>query len=568
MNQGGETTPKLVNGVDVMRSDKFGPHQTAIARLLAQLTGNSNIPILGQTPEVARPRLILPGSSQVRLGELPAETQGHNLREVFKSMFGDAFALQTGRSPADVGLRGRLWVNPETGRLGSPSDGFTADQIKSLPYLSWFQEDEAKYSVPTTSYDKIDEALREASRTGDLSLVVGDLLGSELKAGGFVLEKIVEEKSGRQFRDAYYDDEAGTATKKGLTIRFRQVADEIGTDKGRFTAKILGPRRGAVWSRGEVKFTAGADFPEKKFLQSGAVADEINPVAYLRKFYQFGELRPSVIIQDERHEFVLKNPETKESLYLVTLDAVTATTPDGKKEGKFYEVEMERIVGSDDPKDQAAQRQFAEAFAHRFGLKPSSMTKAQNGIAAINAAQQAGAVSAEQKPSELGPVLSDWAKSVVRGPVSGSDLYQAAQEAAERARPNVQRLRDPFQRVVDGNRAGENVVWENDRFMVIEDKFGGGGHTLVLPKELKNFPTDLSAQDQKELESITAAVASAFGSLGMSKRDPGVWVNPPSALTVQRLHVHIAPSADMNREAWARLGAELTKTLGEPSESN
>ena len=57
---------------------------------------------------------------------------------------------------------------------------------------------------------------------------------------------------------------------------------------------------------------ASPDVPVADFFKApgekGAVPDEINPIAYLAKVYNFdrSSLKPAVVIKDERHEYNIK----------------------------------------------------------------------------------------------------------------------------------------------------------------------------------------------------------------------------------------------------------------------
>jgi len=135
-------------------------------------------------------------------------------------------------------------------------------------------------------------------------------------------------------------------------------------------------------------------------------------------------------------------------------------------------------------------------------------------------------------------LLDEW----VRAAAPQQDLA-AAKEKAEAQRDRVLRLKDPFMPIAHNDataRAKETVLWEDADTMVIVDAFAYGPKALVIPKAETLFPTDLDDGGMQRLAEISAKVSDAFVALG-AKGPARMWVNPPSALTVRQLHVHVQP---------------------------
>ena len=159
-------------------------------------------------------------------------------------------------------------------------------------------------------------------------------------------------------------------------------------------------------------------------------------------------------------------------------------------------------------------------------------------------------------------LLDDW----VRATAPQQD-QAAARERAETQRERVSRLKDPFMPVAmndNSARAKETVLWEDDDTMVIVDAFAYGPKALVIPKQETLFPTDLNAEGMQRLGVISARVSDAFIALG-AKGPSRMWINPPSALTVRQLHVHVQPGIARPGDAaafYASMSEELQNILG------
>src|SRR5688500_15949690 len=97
-----------------------------------------------------------------------------DLRKMAEQRFGQAFIQQNpGKTIADVGLRGRMYVDGKSRRMLTPAEVAVrkADgTLNDTPYLSWFQEDEGKLSVANKGqFDRVHQALLSQ----DLSKLVG-----------------------------------------------------------------------------------------------------------------------------------------------------------------------------------------------------------------------------------------------------------------------------------------------------------------------------------------------------------------------------------------------------------
>ncbi len=99
--------------------------------------------------------------------------------------------------------------------------------------------------------------------------------------------------------------------------------------------------------------------------------------------------------------------------------------------------------------------------------------------------------------------------------------------------------------------------------MVIVDAFSFGPKALVVPKAVMLFPLDAPDGYIDRLAEIASAVSDAFVDLGATA-DSKTWINPPFALTVRQLHVHVQPpiARPANKdELWNNLQAALASRL-------
>lgn len=139
-------------------------------------------------------------------------------------------------------------------------------------------------------------------------------------------------------------------------------------------------------------------------------------------------------------------------------------------------------------------------------------------------------------------LYQDWVKAF-----GGS--VREAQTRADAARTRVAALRDPFMPLARGDqkaRAKEKVLFEDEQIMVLSDLFARSAKLLVVPKSETLFLCDMNDKARAHLEKISGAAQHAFKIL--HNANARAWVNPPSALSVRQLHVHIQPnlSGDKN----------------------
>lgn len=160
-------------------------------------------------------------------------------------------------------------------------------------------------------------------------------------------------------------------------------------------------------------------------------------------------------------------------------------------------------------------------------------------------------------------LLDDWKTA---SQTLGGEADLKAKVEAQRER--VSRMKDPFLPIARNDpaaRAKETVLFEDDANMVIVDAFSFGPKALVVPKDEMLFPIDATTPQLERLAEISAAVSDAFianGAQGPAK----IWINPPSALTVRQLHVHVQPQIPRpsdKRALWDAVSASITERLGD-----
>jgi diadenosine tetraphosphate (Ap4A) HIT family hydrolase len=132
---------------------------------------------------------------------------------------------------------------------------------------------------------------------------------------------------------------------------------------------------------------------------------------------------------------------------------------------------------------------------------------------------------------------------------------------------------DPFRGIAAGDpRAleGERVLWQTKDLMVLVDVFaekrGSGPKVLVVPKRPMMFPTEAPAGLLQTLARVAAATGDALAQAGRSSQKVDVWINPPQALTVRQLHVHVQPHLPPWRDRGLtpkRLEGEWTRFYGQ-----
>lgn len=158
-------------------------------------------------------------------------------------------------------------------------------------------------------------------------------------------------------------------------------------------------------------------------------------------------------------------------------------------------------------------------------------------------------------------IWDDWKRAALSG--ANEDELAAKIEAQ---RDRVSRMKDPFTPIANNDaaaRAKETVLWEDDDTMVIVDAFSFGPKALVVPKAVMLFPIDGSVEYIARLAEIANAVSGAFVDLGATGGSK-TWINPPFALTVRQLHVHVQPpiARPANKaELWASVRDALAIRL-------
>lgn len=111
------------------------------------------------------------------------------------------------------------------------------------------------------------------------------------------------------------------------------------------------------------------------------------------------------------------------------------------------------------------------------------------------------------------------------------------------------RLRDPFMPLARGDAAARNkerVLFEDEKTLVIADLFASGPKALVVPAIECLFPCDMTPEEMRRLELVTGCVQEGFRQVLELEEPPRAWINPPGALTVRQLHVHVSPTARGN----------------------
>ncbi|MCK5688519.1 HIT domain-containing protein, partial [Myxococcota bacterium] len=112
-------------------------------------------------------------------------------------------------------------------------------------------------------------------------------------------------------------------------------------------------------------------------------------------------------------------------------------------------------------------------------------------------------------------------------------------------RARVEALKDPFMPLARGDkraREKERILFENDAAMVVVDLYSKAPKALVVPKNEMLFPCDGTDFDLQMLSDLAEKTALAFKQSIENNPESRVWINPPAALMVRQLHIHIQPS--------------------------
>ncbi|MBN2361192.1 MAG: hypothetical protein JXR83_17185 [Deltaproteobacteria bacterium] len=121
---------------------------------------------------------------------------------------------------------------------------------------------------------------------------------------------------------------------------------------------------------------------------------------------------------------------------------------------------------------------------------------------------------------------------------------KAVEASVDLHRPRIDGCKDPFMPLARGDRAAranERILWENNRFMIIADRFAPLPKALIIPKQEAMLPCDLPASTIKELAQLASIVGSALLQLPQKPSSTESWINPPQHVSVRQLHVHVAP---------------------------
>jgi diadenosine tetraphosphate (Ap4A) HIT family hydrolase len=120
---------------------------------------------------------------------------------------------------------------------------------------------------------------------------------------------------------------------------------------------------------------------------------------------------------------------------------------------------------------------------------------------------------------------------------------QAVTDSVNGHTARVHGRRDPFVGVIAGDpqaRAKERVLFEDPDVLVVVDTFAPSPKALVVPKKTASFPTDLTKKELDKLALISQQVSEAFTEVSGSQA-ADIWINPPQALSIKPLHVHVQP---------------------------
>jgi hypothetical protein len=245
-------------------------------------------------------------------------------------------------------------------------------------YLGWVHEAEAKFQVPEARMVPIEQAMAQ----NDLEAFFGPEIGAQFRAQGYFLEKQVKNAGTVRYADPYLDTPDLRATRQGISIRHRQIADQIGTENGMMEVKLYtAGKPGPVQERLEVRFRTDAEYSFKRMLSRDRAVEAWNPLSYLDRFdpdFQGQTLKPAVILENERLEYQLKDKDGKPA-YLFTLDRVFGKRAEpvaGKRnETRHNEFEVEQMFADDSEGARARLIELTTHIENRFQLTRSSMNK-------------------------------------------------------------------------------------------------------------------------------------------------------------------------------------------------
>ncbi len=153
----------------------------------------------------------------------------------------------------------------------------------------------------------------------------------------------------------------------------------------------------------------------------------------------------------------------------------------------------------------------------------------------------------EHQCTPIPSLYEDWKKAIVGK--DGTD--EQARTYAESQRAHVSELPDPFTKVgrmspAERTAADERVLWEDETIFVLVDKYRATPSLLVIPKEPVIFPIDAPSDLIKRLGQVAAvtgdAMIFAVGKTCQAVAKAAMYINPPGAVSVRQMHVHVEPS--------------------------
>ena len=156
----------------------------------------------------------------------------------------------------------------------------------------------------------------------------------------------------------------------------------------------------------------------------------------------------------------------------------------------------------------------------------------------------------------------------------GTDAALDQQLASARARLST--MRDPLSPLYSMSEAElrarqEYRVWKDTALMVVADRFAIG-ELLVVPRDSMAFPSDASDELLAHIARASAKAAEALRAAS-GKSCPGsaavrIYVNPPNAIGVRQLHVHVQPSwsglVGQLDAYWADVTARMSELMKQP----
>ena len=250
-------------------------------------------------------------------------------------------------------------------------------KITSWKGGGWVYEAEAKFQVPATTMASIQTAMEQ----NDLERFVGPKLGADFRAKGYRLVKQVAGTTTQDYKDVYLDTADYRGTKQGISIRFRQVGSQIGTNNGMVEIKIYtkGAKNTAVQDRLEIRFRTDDVYTAQRLFDRDPALEAYNPLAKLDQFdpgFKGKAQSPVVNLNNQRLEYQLRDANDK-PLYLFTLDTVNGSSPRSTKAGtaKHHEFEVEQMFTDAGPEAAAMLRDITQKIEDSFSLPRSTFNK-------------------------------------------------------------------------------------------------------------------------------------------------------------------------------------------------